>query len=227
MGVPDIVPKVGGGSDYRAARQALLEAEIALRDQIEAVAQQRRALPLGPAIEKEYVFDEGAPGSKPVFTTATLADLFDPGCDSLIVIHFMFEPGKEACPMCSMWADTYNAAARHIRQKTALALVAKAPIGELVAWAQKRGWHQLRLLSSFGNTFNADFHMEDKQAQYPGLSVFKKDNEGAVHHFYTACALMSADKNRGIDLMSPVWNMFDLLPEGRENWLPQRDYDAP
>ena len=29
-----------------------------------------------------------------------------------------------------------------------------------------------------------------------------------------------------IDLLSPVWNTFDLLPAGRGEWLPDNDYPA-
>ena len=29
---------------------------------------------------------------------------------------------------------------------------------------------------------------------------------------------------RGVDLLSPVWNLFDLLPSGRGDWMPGRDY---
>jgi hypothetical protein len=28
----------------------------------------------------------------------------------------------------------------------------------------------------------------------------------------------------GIDLLSPVWNVFDLLPEGSDDWLPDNPY---
>ena len=39
-------------ADYRAARNALLDAEIALRARIEAVATQRRALPPGGKVPR-------------------------------------------------------------------------------------------------------------------------------------------------------------------------------
>jgi predicted dithiol-disulfide oxidoreductase (DUF899 family) len=44
-------------SEYRAARNALLASEIALRRQMEAVAAELRALPRGGEVAEDYVFD--------------------------------------------------------------------------------------------------------------------------------------------------------------------------
>src|SRR3546814_18031045 len=44
-------------AEYRSARIALLDAEIALRRQIEAVAAQRRALPPGGDVPEDYSFE--------------------------------------------------------------------------------------------------------------------------------------------------------------------------
>ena len=45
-------------SEYREARNRLLEAEINLRRQTEEVADLRRNLPLGGVLKEDYVFDE-------------------------------------------------------------------------------------------------------------------------------------------------------------------------
>jgi predicted dithiol-disulfide oxidoreductase (DUF899 family) len=44
-------------AEYRTARNALLDAEIALRRQLEAVAAQRRSLPPGGEVPEDYVFE--------------------------------------------------------------------------------------------------------------------------------------------------------------------------
>jgi predicted dithiol-disulfide oxidoreductase (DUF899 family) len=44
-------------TEYRAARNALLNEEIALRAQIETVAAKRRALPPGGKVSEDYVFE--------------------------------------------------------------------------------------------------------------------------------------------------------------------------
>jgi predicted dithiol-disulfide oxidoreductase (DUF899 family) len=170
---------------------------------------------------------EEAPGQ---FKDVRLSDLFAPGKNRLIVDHMMWgATDMSACPMCTMWADAYNAVAPHVSQKANFVLVAKVEIGELREWARRRGWDKIRLLSSGQSSFNADFQVEGDGRQHPGISVFSREPDGKIHHFYSTEASLhpGPDGNpnhRGIDLFSPVWNLFDLLPEGRENWSPKLFY---
>ena len=53
----------GESEDYRRARNELLEAEIELRRHTEAVAAQRRTLPLGGIVPSDYSFEEVAAGA--------------------------------------------------------------------------------------------------------------------------------------------------------------------
>jgi predicted dithiol-disulfide oxidoreductase (DUF899 family) len=62
--------------------------------------------------------------------------------------------------------------------------------------------------------------------QYPAVSVFKHLPNGDTRHFYTTERSLGGGHHRGIDLFSPVWNLLDLLPEGRENWMPKHFYDS-
>ena len=211
-------------SAYRSARDELLQAEMALRDQREQVAQLRRSLPPGPAVQ-EYLFREGSadlsrndPGE---FFDTRLSQLFSPGKDSLIVYHFMYGPDwEQGCPMCSMWIDGYNAVAPHVTQRANFALSARADLAKVRAYARGRGWSHLRLLSSANSSFTRDFGMERNGDQLPGISVFRRESGGSVRHFYTGGAIMGEGQYRGLDLLSPVWNLFDLLPEGRGDWMP-------
>ena len=224
----------GEKNEYRKLRDRLLEAETALKDQRESVAALRRQLPMGPAVKTDYVFREGPADihdeSPATFKDVRLSELFAPGKDRLIVDHMMWGPNdKSACPMCTMWADGYNAIAPHVSQKANFVLVAKVEIGKLRDWARHRGWDKIRLLSSGQSTFNADFQVEDDRSQHPGVSVFSREPDGKIHHFYTTEASLHPAPNgnpnhRGIDLYTPVWNLFDLLPQGRENWSPKLSY---
>jgi predicted dithiol-disulfide oxidoreductase (DUF899 family) len=217
--------------EYRTLRNQLLAAEIALKDQRESVAALRRKLPMGPVVETNYVFREGPADirddSPAHFRDVQLSELFAAGKDRLIVDHMMWGADvKSPCPMCTMWADGYNAVAHHITQKANFVLVAQVEIGKLRDWARQRGWDKIRLLSSGPSTFNADFHVQAGKEQHPGVSVFSRELDGEIHHFYTTEASLrpAQDGNpnhRGIDLFSPVWNLLDLLPEGRENWSPK------
>jgi predicted dithiol-disulfide oxidoreductase (DUF899 family) len=81
-------------TQYRDARDRLLEAEIALRKNIEDVAALRRSLPLGGLLKEDYVFDEGAADISDSATVrkTRLSELLSPGKDTLVIYSFMFGP---------------------------------------------------------------------------------------------------------------------------------------
>jgi predicted dithiol-disulfide oxidoreductase (DUF899 family) len=138
---PFIFP--GENEEYRQRRQALLAAELALRNQVEEVAALRRQLPLGMRVP-EYGFREGPAdlnrNDPDDMVDVRLADLFTDAHDTLIMDHLMFGPNDDVpCEMCSMWADGYNAIARHITQRASFVLVAQAQITRLRSWAQQHG----------------------------------------------------------------------------------------
>jgi predicted dithiol-disulfide oxidoreductase (DUF899 family) len=84
----------GESDSYRSARNELLDAEIELRRQVEAVAAKRRKLPLGGEVREDYVFD--APDGRKV----RMSELFRDGKDTLILYSFMFSPEMEQpCPL--------------------------------------------------------------------------------------------------------------------------------
>jgi len=212
----------GASPRYVAARKRLFEAERDLLDRVQRVAVLRRALPPGAALPT-YAFVEG-PGDfrrdEPVVAT-TLAELV--GDRGLFVYHMMFAPDwDEGCPSCSMWVDGLHGVAHHLAQVTSFAVIAKAPLSKLRAWARHRGWSGLRLLSSHGTSFNADVGAEDADGgQWPRASVFVK-RDGVVYHHYTTAMI-----DNGLDLLTPVWHVQDLLPQGRGDWEPSNTYAGP
>ena len=217
----------GESESYRAARNELLDAEIQLRRNIEAVAVRRRALPLGGEIPEDYVFDEFTDGGE---RKVRLSQLFADRKDTLVIYSYMFGPQMaEPCVMCTSMIDGLNGQARHVERRVNLVVIAKSPIARVTEFANSRGWRELRLLSSFGNTYNRDYHAETSDgAQWPALNVFVK-RDGAIHHFYNAELLYAPDdpgqNQRHVDLIWPLWNLFDLTPDGRgENWYPRLSY---
>lgn len=218
--------------DREPSLRDLLAEEIALKDHIERVAAMRRKLGPGPAVKEDYVFREGpadlARNAPADFREVRLSQLFAQGKDGLLIYHYMYAPDDdEPCPMCTMWSDGYNAVAPHVADRANFVLVAKADIAKFRNWARRRGWNNIRLLSSHDSTFNRDFGAEDDDGdQLPGISVFTRDPDGTIRHYYTKHAELDDNNNRGIDLLSPVWNLFDLLPSGRGDWLPKFDYRA-
>ena len=223
----------GESSEYRAARDALLEAEAELRRRIERVAELRRRLPLGAEVVEDYAFQEGAADLDDSATVRTVrfSELFAPGKNSLVLYSFMYGPAMEKpCPMCTAMLDSLNGAAPHATQRVNLAVAASSPIERIRAYARARGWRNLRLLSSAANTYNRDYHAQAPDgSQLPVLNVFVK-RAGAIHHSYATELLFAGPEAgqhpRHLDLIFPLWNLFDLLPEGRgTDWVPRLAYD--
>jgi predicted dithiol-disulfide oxidoreductase (DUF899 family) len=206
---------------YRKARDELLQAEIALRRQIEKVAALRRKLPAGGEVAQDYVFDseEGA---------VRLSQLFRKGT-TLVAYSFMYGPKmKNACPSCTSILDSLDGAAHHLAQVTNLVVIARSPLARIREHAQSRGWRHLRLLSSEKSTYNRDYGAETPEgSQMPMLNVFRKD--GAVRHFWGSELLYAksapGQEPRHADLLWPLWNVLDLTPEGRgTDWHPRLKY---
>lgn len=219
---------------YRESRNRLLEAELNLRKSIEEVAALRRELPLGGEVPQDYIFTEGAADLADDHTErkVRLSELFGPGRNTLAIYSYMYgREMKEPCTSCTSILDGLNGASPHINDRINFFVVAKSPIQRIRAMARERGWTNLRLLSSEGNSYNHDYQGENaKGNQTPSLNVFvRRDNN--VYHFYNT-ELLFAGKERGqdgrhVDMIWPLWNMFDFTPEGRgTNWYPKLRYSG-
>jgi len=216
----------GESAEYRAARDRLLEAEIALRRQTEAVAAQRRALPPGGPVPEDYVFAEGEDG-RPV----RLSELFGDK-PVLLLYSYMYGPAMaRPCPSCSAMLDSLDGQARHITQRAALAVVARSPIGRILDFARERGWRNLRLVSSAANSYHRDYLSEDEAGgQLPILNVFARGEDGAARHCW-ASELAFAPRDPGqdprhIDAIWPMWAALDFTPIGRgADTRPKLSYD--
>jgi len=203
-----------------AARLELLAAEKALAHQRDEVARQRRALPW-VRVDKDYDFT-GPDGP------LTLADLFD-GRSQLVVYHFMYGPDwEQGCPSCSLVAEGFDGAVPHLAQRdVTLRAVSRAPLEKLLAFRDRMGW-RFPWVSSLGSDFNRDFHVTFSDAERergtayynyslgtfpsseaPGLSVFRKEGDGAIFHTYSCYA-------RGLDPLIVTYQFLDLAPKGRD-----------
>ena len=146
----------GESAEYRKARDELLDRELELRRQIEAIAARRRSLPPGGRLKEDYGFEEGTPNSADLTTSSQvrLSELFAPeASNSLIIYGFMFGLREDdaLCSMCTSLFDSLNGARLHAREWVNLAIVVRALLERIRAWAQERSWHNLRLLSSANN----------------------------------------------------------------------------
>jgi predicted dithiol-disulfide oxidoreductase (DUF899 family) len=236
----------GESAEYRAARDRLLEQEIELRRAMEAVAAVRRQLPPGGAVPEDYVFQAKAVDGNPA--DVRMSELFAPGKDSLVIYNFMFPRGyggerpgpaggetallpleEGPCPSCVALLDQLDGAAEHASQQINFAVVAKAPLPRLLSWADERGWRNLRLISSAGNTYNRDYFGETADgSQMPMLNVFHRDPDTIRHFWGAELTYAPADPgqdHRSVGALEPLWNLFDLTREGRPtDWDEQLSY---
>ena len=206
--------------DYRAARNALLAEEIELRRHVERVAAQRRTLPAGGVVPQDFeLAGEGGP--------VRLSSLFG-NKETLLVYSMMFGPQRKApCPMCTSFLTSWNGTAIHLRERVALAVTARSPIGRLVEFKRQRGFMNLPFLSDLSGAYTRSY-VSAEDADVPGFSVFTK-RDGAVRHFYSGemsaeMADPGQDPRGGPDI-DPLWLMLDLTPEGRgTDWYPKLEY---
>jgi len=198
-------------AEYRAAREELLHAEMELRRKLEEVAALRRQLPLGGPVKEDYVFAEGGADLDDLDSErqVRLSELFREGKDTLLLYSYMFGPAmKSPCSSCTSILDGLNGSMPHVRQ---------------------RGWRNLRLLSSAHNSYNADYHGETPEGdQIPTLNTFVR-RDGRIYHFTSSELLFAPNEpgqdGRHVDLIWPLWNLFDLTPEGRgADWHPRLAY---
>jgi predicted dithiol-disulfide oxidoreductase (DUF899 family) len=231
MSLPDVVSR----AEWLAARKALLVEEKELTRARDAVAAQRRRLPM-VRVDKEYVF-EGPDGK------VGLLDLFE-GRRQLVLHHFMWtydidaegneHPRPVGCPSCSATADDIGDLT-HLRvRNTTLAAVSRGPYANLAAFKERMGW-TFPWYSSAGSDFNYDFHatLDERVApvlfnfrdeaelarrgtpwtpamrgDWPGISAFLRDGE-TVYHTYSTFA-------RGIDSSGATSYYLDLTALGRQ-----------
>ncbi|HEY1632253.1 MAG TPA: DUF899 family protein [Rhizomicrobium sp.] len=234
----------GESAEYRAARNTLLEDEMALRLQIEHIAAQRRALPPGGPLKEDYVFEGVGPDGGP--TKIRLSELFAPGKDSLVLYSFMYGPERaKPCPGCTHFLDSFDGVLRHAPQRTNVYVVAKSPLARILEWARHRGWTHLNFLSTAGNDYDKDYfgdslghtpEMERQMEFTPGkvsdmpiMNVFRR-RDGDIRHFW-ASEMLYAAKDPGQDfrhndLADPLWGLFDMTPEGRGDFNPKLSYPS-
>jgi predicted dithiol-disulfide oxidoreductase (DUF899 family) len=236
----------GESTEYRAARNRLLEQEIELRRATEAVAAARRRLPPGGIVPQDYMFQAQDPGGG--LAEVRLSELFAPGKDSLLIYSMMFprasdddSPGPRVgrtallplpegpCPSCTAFLDQLDGAAEHASQRVNLAVAAKAPIERVLTFAAERGWRRLRLLSTAGTTYNRDYLAETAEGeQQPMLNVFHRDRNTIRHSWGSELFYAPADPGqepRHVGTLEPLWNLFDLTSEGRPaDWYEQLSY---
>ncbi len=204
------LPPVVSSTEWQAAREALLAKEKEATRACDALAAERRRLPM-VRIDKDYTFD--GPNGK-----ASLLDLFE-GRRQLLLYHFMFGPNQDAdCDGCSMFVDQVGHFAHLHARDTSFALVSRAPLAKITAYKKRMSW-TIPWYSSFESDFNVDFAVSPETPQSDvyqdgesfGLSVFLRGGDSVFRTYFTSA--------RGVEALGSVWTFLDLTPLGRqEEW---------
>jgi predicted dithiol-disulfide oxidoreductase (DUF899 family) len=196
------LPSIVSPAEWNAAHEQLLGKEKEATRARDALAAERRRLPM-VRFDQDYVF-EGPDGQ------ASLLDLFE-GRRQLIVYHFMFQPGapgwpSAGCDGCSMVVDNVGHPAHLHARDTSMALVSRAPMSKIQPYRERMGW-TLPWFSTAGNEFNDDCGITSGF----GLSVFLRDGEEVFRTYFTT--------GRGVEALGSNWTLLDLTPLGRqEDW---------
>jgi predicted dithiol-disulfide oxidoreductase (DUF899 family) len=222
-------PIPGESDAYAKARLALLADEIELRRQHERLAEQRRALPPGPEIGKDYRFiDENG-------DDVGLPELFGRH-STLFTYSWMFGPTrKRPCPMCTAFVGPLAANARDLMENVAVVVIGASTVERQTAFAVERGWRHLKFVQSIGDEFAHDFQSlvtaPDGSGEWeiPAFAVFSKDADKVRLFWASQFRFEFADPgqdHRGWTDLVPLWMMLDFTPGGRPaDWHAKLSYD--
>src|SRR5947208_10536657 len=195
------LPPIVSPTEWQSAREALLAKEKEATRARDALAAERRRLPI-VRIDKSYALD--GPDGK-----ATLLDLFE-GRSQLLLYHFMFGPNEDAgCDGCSMFVDQIGHLAHLNARDTSFALVSRASLAKIDSYKKRMGW-TIPWFSSFESDFNVDFGVSPETPQpgrIPGRRVVRAQRLPARRRRRRSHLLHDAPRRRGarqrVDLPRP------------------------
>jgi predicted dithiol-disulfide oxidoreductase (DUF899 family) len=193
------MPQVVTEEEWQIARDRLLAKEKEATRARDALAAERRRLPMVEmATDHRFVGPDGE---------ASLLDLFD-GRRQLIVYNFMLEPGAaRPCGGCSMFTDNIGHLAHLHARETSFVLVSPASQAEIAAVKARMGW-TIPWFSSLGGAFAAELGVPKGSF---GLSVLLRDGDRVYRTYFT--------DGRGVEALGSHWTFLDLTPFGRqEEW---------
>jgi predicted dithiol-disulfide oxidoreductase (DUF899 family) len=197
------LPKIVSAAEWQIARDRLLAKEKAHTRAGDALAAERRRLPM-VEISKAYQFDSSN-------GRATLLDLFE-ARRQLIVYHFMFAPNvcgwpSAGCDGCSWYADNVGNLSHLHARDTSFVMISRAPLPNILAYKKRMGWN-LPWVSSSESDFNVDFGISTSEGETSGTSVFLRDGDRIFRTYFTT--------GRGDETLGNFWTFLDLTPFGRQ-----------
>ena len=193
--------------EWNSKREALLVKEKQLTRARDALAAERRRLPM-VRVERDYRFE--GPGGE-----VGLLDLFE-GRRQLIVYRFYLDPDMqiasypEGCPGCTMFADNLPKLIHLNARDTTMAFVSRGSQEAIRNYRNRMGWDDWPWYTTL-DEFSADFDVPE----YWGVNVFLRDGDQIYRSYFAS--------GRAAEDLSSFWGLLDITPFGRqEEWQ-----DAP
>ena len=193
-------PQVVDQKTWRSALDELRRREKAATRELDAIAAQRRRLPMVDMHDYTLI---GADG--PV----RLVDVFD-GRSQLIVYNHMWENGADwQCGGCTGFTSQFTRLEFLDNYDARFVIVTNGPIAEALAYRDKVG-NKMAWYSSSDSPFAAD--VDAPPGEGFGVNVFLRDGDTVYRTWHT--------NGRGTEQLSHSFALIDLLPWGRqEEWL--------
>ncbi|RKN69395.1 MULTISPECIES: DUF899 family protein [unclassified Microbacterium] len=194
------LPPIVDAETWQRELEALRIREKAATRELDAIAAERRRLPMVQLPEYTLVGAEG-----PV----RLADVFD-GHSQLIVYNHMWSDGNEwQCPGCTGFTSQFTRLDDLERYYDArFVIVTNGPIDEALAYRARVG-NTMSWYSSADSSFGSDVDAPPNAGF--AVNVFLRDGDTVYRTWHT--------NGRGTERLSHLHGLVDLLPYGRqEEW---------
>ncbi|MGN7781450.1 DUF899 domain-containing protein [Mycolicibacterium sp. 22603] len=193
-------PPVVDQDTWRTALEDLRRREKAATRELDAIAAQRRRLPMVEL--PEYILT-GADG--PI----RLADVFA-GKSQLITYHHMWSDGAQwQCGGCTGFTSQFTRLDFLDNYDARFVIVTNGPIEEALVYRDRVG-NAMQWYSAAGTSFGAD--VDAAPGEGFAVNVFMRDGDKVYRTWHT--------NGRGTEQLSSSFALIDLLPWGRqEEWL--------
>jgi len=199
MTTAEALPPVTDAATWRQALDDLRVREKAATRELDAIAAQRRRLPMVKLPDYTLDGEEG---------TVTLAEVFQ-GRSQLITYHHMWSPGATwQCGGCTGFTAQFTRLGFLDPYDARFVVVTNGGIGEALAYRDRVG-NRMDWYSSADSTFGAD--MDAPLGGGFAVNVFLRDGDDVYRTWHT--------DGRGTEQLTHTFALIDLLPWGRqEEW---------
>jgi predicted dithiol-disulfide oxidoreductase (DUF899 family) len=201
---PRVHPPIVDADTWRRQLDELRRREKAATRELDAIAAQRRRLPMVALPDYTLQGEEG-----PV----RLAEVFA-GRSQLITYHHMWSQGAEwQCGGCTGFTSQFTRLDFLSAYDARFVIVTQGPIDEALAYKEKVG-NTMTWYSTAGSSFGAD--VDAPPGGGFGVNVFLRDGDRVYRTWHT--------NGRGTEQLSHTFPLIDLLPYGRqEPWQDSPD----